>query len=149
MKKSAELKIRPFRREDSEKIIDLWFTCNLVVPWNHPMLDIERKMKVNPELFLVGLKDDKIAATVMGGYEGHRGWVNYLAVLPEFRGRGYGAMMMDEIERLLLERGCPKVQLQVRETNKEVIKFYERLGYKNDNVVSLGKRLIEDPSYGG
>jgi ribosomal protein S18 acetylase RimI-like enzyme len=58
-------------------------------------------------------------------------------------------MMMDEIERLLLERGCPKVQLQVRETNKEVIKFYERLGYKNDNVVSLGKRLIEDPSYGG
>ena len=80
----------------------------------------------------------------MGGYEGHRGWVNYLAVHPERRGRGDGRALMAELEHRLLARGCPKINLQVREDNAVALAFYERLGFTVDASVSLGKRLIPD-----
>jgi len=138
------LLIRAYQSDDEEEVIKLWRRCNLVVPWNDPKLDIERKLKVNPELFLVGLIDGKIAATVMGGYEGHRGWVNYLAVSPEYRRMGLGREIMDAVEEKLKAMGCPKINLQIRTNNFEAIKFYERVGYKMDDVVSMGKRLVED-----
>lgn len=77
----------------------------------------------------------------MAGYEGHRGWINYLAVAPEHQRKGTGRLMMQEAERLLLEAGCPKINLLVRTTNSEAIEFYQHLGYTVDDVVSLGKRL--------
>lgn len=89
-------------------MIALWEQCGLTRPWNDPRKDIARKVAVQPELFLVGLVDGRIMATVMAGYEGHRGWVNYLAVAPEHRSRGFGQALMAEVERLLLERGCPR-----------------------------------------
>lgn len=138
------LLIRAYQSDDEEEVIKLWRRCELVVPWNDPKLDIERKLKVNPELFLVGLIDGKIAATVMGGYEGHRGWVNYLAVSPEYRRMGLGREIMDAVEEKLKAMGCPKINLQIRTNNFEAIKFYERVGYKMDDVVSMGKRLVED-----
>ena len=85
-----------------------------------------------------------IVASVMAGYEGHRGWMNYLAVAPSFRGRGLGRMLVEHVERLLLERGCPKVNLLVRASNPEAVAFYRRLGYAQDESISLGKRLIVD-----
>jgi Acetyltransferases len=85
-----------------------------------------------------------IVATVMAGYEGHRGWINYLAVHPDCQRKGYGRMMMNRAEALLLELGCPKINLQVRVGNEGVIEFYRKLGYQIDQVVSLGKRLIHD-----
>ena len=80
----------------------------------------------------------------MGGYEGHRGWINYLAVAPECQGRGHGRTMMMEAERLLRERGCPKINLQIRRGNTAVTAFYSHLGYRDDDVVSMGKRLDND-----
>jgi ribosomal protein S18 acetylase RimI-like enzyme len=80
----------------------------------------------------------------MAGYDGHRGWVNYLAVAPEYRSRGYGRQLMRHVEEQLTARGCPKLNIQVRSANKEVLEFYSRIGYATDDVVSLGKRLIED-----
>ena len=74
--------IRPFSMEDEKAVITLWQKCDLVRPWNNPHLDIQRKLKVNPELFLVGLLNSTIIATAMGGYDGHRGWVNYLGSGP-------------------------------------------------------------------
>ncbi|MWB99917.1 GNAT family acetyltransferase [Agromyces sp. MMS17-SY077] len=140
--------MRPFRRDatgdDTEPVVALWRAAGLVVPWNDPYLDIERKLEVQPELFLVGEADGRIVATAMIGYDGHRGWVNYLAVDASSRGDGYGRLLMAEAERLLVERGCPKLNLQVRSTNSDVIAFYERLGYTDDRVSSLGKRLIPD-----
>lgn len=142
------LQIRPFRLGDEEAVIDIWNLCNFVRPWNDPVKDIQRKLKVNSELFLVGVEigpgDEKIVATVMAGYEGHRGWINYLAVHPNYQGRGYGRKMMERAESLLLELGCPKINLQVRVGNESVIEFYRNLGYQVDEVVSLGKRLIHD-----
>jgi ribosomal protein S18 acetylase RimI-like enzyme len=122
----------------------LWRKCGLTRTWNDPKLDIQRKLKVNPELFLVGLVDGAIVATVMGGYEGHRGWVNYLAVDPLSQEKGYGRQIMKTIEEKLLALGCPKVNLQVRTDNAAALAFYEKIGYRTETVVSLGKRLIED-----
>ncbi len=135
------MKIRIFQKSDEPSVISLWEKCDLLRPWNDPAKDILRKMTVQPEMFLVGVQGNDVVATVMGGYEGHRGWVNYLAVDPEQRRQGLGRAMMAAAERLLKQIGCPKVNLQIRGTNASAIAFYRRLGYQVDDVVSLGKRL--------
>lgn len=137
-------RIRPFAISDEDAVIALWRECDLTRPWNDPRKDILRKLAVQPELFLVGERDGEIVATVMAGYDGHRGWINYLAVKPDCRKQGYGRRMMEEAERLLTERGAPKINLQVRATNTEVIAFYASVGFAVEEVVNLGKRLIED-----
>jgi ribosomal protein S18 acetylase RimI-like enzyme len=126
-------------------VIDLWIQCNLVVPANNPEKDIERKLAVNPELFLVGIMDDTLVATCMAGYDGHRGWINYLAVAPQYRRQGIATRIIKAAERFLVSAGCPKINLQVRTSNMAVIQFYKSVGYSNDDVVSLGKRLVSDP----
>lgn len=136
--------IRPFTLEDSDAVVAIWTRCGLVVSWNDPHKDIARKLKVNPELFLVAEQNGRIAGTVMGGYEGHRGWINYLAVLPTFQKQGIGRALMQTVEAKLLALGCPKINLQVRSSNTAVIQFYGHIGYHIDEVVSLGKRLIPD-----
>lgn len=138
------MEIRPYRANDESEVVALWQACGLVVPWNNPTRDIERKLKVNPELFLVGILMDRIIASIMGGYEGHRGWINYLAVHPDFQRQGHGREMMAVVEGELRACGCPKINLQVREGNSDAIRFYERLGYSVDPVISMGKRLIPD-----
>lgn len=138
------MEIRPFELRDEAAVVQLWIDCGLVVPWNDSYRDIQRKLKVQPEMFLVGCLDDQIIATIMAGYEGHRGWINYLAVHPKFQRTGIGRRMMDEAEGLLRAAGCPKINLQVRSTNAKVIAFYKRIGYMVDDVVSFGKRLEPD-----
>lgn len=136
--------IRPYEPPDEMPVVQLWTDCGLVVPWNDPRRDIQRKLAVQPELFLVGCLDGRVIATVMAGYDGHRGWINYLAVHPNHQGRGIGRRMMDEAEIRLRAKSCPKINLQVRTTNAGVIAFYKKLGYQPDEVVSLGKRLEND-----
>ena len=140
--------IRPYRPEDEGAVIKLWMLCNLVVPHNNPKRDIERKLQVNPEWFLVGLVGDKVVATCMAGYEGHRGWINYLAVSPSHQRRGVATMIMEEAERRLRAAGCPKINLQIRESNVDVLRFYESVGYSQDPVISMGKRLEPDTPTG-
>jgi len=141
------MKIREYAESDIDSVISLWQTCQLLVPWNNPEWDIERKLQVGRHLFLVGEQNHKIIATVMGGYEGHRGWINYLAVDPDYRRRGYGKAMMIEVEARIKKMGCPKINLQVRATNPDVIGFYQSLGFLNDNLISMGKRLHKDPPH--
>lgn len=136
--------IRPFRLEDEADVIALWMKCDLVRPRNDPHKDIQRKMQVQPELFLIGEENRHIIASVMAGYEGHRGWLNYLAVDPAHQRRGHARALLAEAERLLLERGCPKINLQVRTTNAAAAAFYHALGYSLDEVISMGKRLVSD-----
>ncbi len=138
------MQIRPFDASDEEQVIALWERCGLVKPQNNPQLDIERKQRDSAELLLVGELDSSIIAAAMGGYDGHRGWVNYLAVDPDYRDQQLGRAMMEQLEQRLLALGCPKLNLQVRSTNTDVIAFYEALGYVVDPVTSLGKRLIKD-----
>ncbi|MGZ4960782.1 MAG: GNAT family acetyltransferase [Methylomonas sp.] len=139
------MKIRPYQIGDQANVIALWDACGLIRPWNDPYRDIERKLSVQPELFLVGVDaQQRVIASAMVGFDGHRGWVNYLAVAPDKRRLSLGRQLMNEAERLLKERGCPKLNLQVRSGNLEVLEFYQKLGYVQDEVVSLGKRLIHD-----
>jgi ribosomal protein S18 acetylase RimI-like enzyme len=136
--------IRPYRAADEAAVVALWRACDLVRPWNDPHRDIRRKLGVNPEWFLVGEIDGRVAASVMAGYEGHRGWINYLAVDPAARRRGLGRALMAEAERLLRAAGCPKINLQVRAGNAAAAAFYRSLGFAADDVVSFGKRLEVD-----
>lgn len=136
--------IREFRIADREAVIALWRECGLAVAHNDPAKDIDRKLKVDPDLFLVGCSDGQIIASVMGGYEGHRGWINYLAVKPAYRQRGYGREIMRAVESRINDRGCPKINLQVRTGNAQSIAFYTALGYSDDRVIGLGKRLERD-----
>jgi ribosomal protein S18 acetylase RimI-like enzyme len=138
------MKIRVFEDSDQESVIALWAECDLLVPQNNPAKDISRKLKVDRDLFLVGVDGRIIVATVMGGYEGHRGWINYLAVKQSERRKGYGQKIMQAVEILLQNRGCPKINLQIRRANTNVIAFYSAIGYGDDHVVGLGKRLEHD-----
>ena len=138
--------IRPFQTEDEASVVSLWQLCELTVPWNNPYKDIARKLKVQPELFLVGMLDSLLIATVMGGYDGHRGWINYLAVHPDFQGQGYAQQVMENVESELRKRGCPKINLQIRSGNARVMSFYQKLGFTDDQALSMGKRLEEDHS---
>lgn len=137
--------IRPYQTHDEPEVIQLWQDCGLTVPWNDPKMDIARKLEVNPELFLIAQdQHGRVVGTLMGGYEGHRGWMNYLAVKPDKQGQGIARKMIGQLEATLLERGCPKINLQVRSTNTRVIEFYRELGYAEDNAIGMGKRLIPD-----
>lgn len=136
--------IRPYRASDEEQVIALWQACDLVRPWNNPVRDIQRKLQVWPEGFLIAEEGGAIIGSVMVGYEGHRGWINYLAVSPAHQRRGVGRQLMAEAERQLRKAGCPKINLQVRTSNAAALAFYERLGFSQDQVISLGKRLESD-----
>ncbi len=138
------MEIRTFAVSDADAVVALWQRCELTRPWNDPHKDIARKVSVADDLFLVGTEAGTVISSVMAGYDGHRGWVNYLAVDPDRRGHGAARALMAEAETRLAARGCPKVNLQVRDTNTEVLAFYERLGYVVDAAVSMGKRLESD-----
>jgi ribosomal protein S18 acetylase RimI-like enzyme len=115
-----------------------------VRPWNDPKKDIERKLKVQRDLFLVAELEGVVVGVLMAGYEGHRGWVNYMAVDIGQRRRGIGTALMRDAERRLRALGCPKINLQVRLENTAVQAFYAALGFCVDETVSLGKRLEND-----
>ena len=133
--------IRKFQESDRTEVIALWEQCELVRPQNHPDSDVDMKMSFQPDLFFVGVENELIVATVMAGYQGHRGWINYLAVDPNIQRSGNGEAMMDYAEDALKKLGCVKINLQVRSTNSAVLGFYDSIGYVKDEVTSLGKRL--------
>jgi ribosomal protein S18 acetylase RimI-like enzyme len=137
------MQIRPFERADTGTVIALWQARGLTRPWNDPLKDIERKLAVQPELFLVGVLDGQIVATAMGGYDGHRGTV-YLAASEGHAGKGYGATLLAELELRLTAMGCPKLNLLVRAENEAVASYYVRQGYERHASHSFGKRLIPD-----
>ena len=116
--------ICPFQPADEAAVIQLWQQCGLTRPWNDSQKDIARKLSQQPELFLVGRCDDEIVATVMAGFDGHRGWIYYLAVAPHQRRRSYGRQMLQAVEHLLIAKGCPKINLQICASNRETLSFY-------------------------
>src|SRR3954469_10928890 len=101
--------VRPFDPADEDAVVALWHRCGLTRPWNDPHRDIRRKLAVRPDLFLVGVLGGAVVGTVMAGYDGHRGWIYYLGVDPEYQRRGFGRLLVGEAERLLRAEGCPKI----------------------------------------
>ena len=137
--------IRVYRERDREQVLALWQECDLIHPKNDPQKDLDRKKGFGEELFLVIEEREKIIGTVMGGYDGHRGIINYLGVHPSFRGQGLGKMLLQAVEQKLKDLGCPQVNLLVWSNNSEVLKFYKETQYSEANdIVLLRKRLISD-----
>ncbi len=149
MSNAAAIDIRPFEDGDEGAVAALWrevFPDD--PPWNEPSRMIAGKREVQRELFFVATENGRLAGTAMGGYDGHRGWVYAVAVRPELRRRGIGALLMARLESALTDIGCPKINLQVRAGNEAVVAFYRRLGYSVEQRVSMGKLLIDAPTGG-
>jgi len=136
--------IRGFDEHDTDAVVALWESAGLTRPWNDPRKDIARKLAVQPELFLVAEDGAQVVGSVMAGYDGHRGWLYYLASDPGRRGEGIGRDLVAAAEERLLAMGCPKVQLMVRPDNAAARDFYDALGYEPFDTWSTGKRLIAD-----
>ena len=138
------MRTRTYRAHDAQALVELWAACGLTRPWNDPCLDLARKLADSPELLLVAEHEGELVGSVMAGYDGHRGWINYLAVHPSRQGSGLGRQLMAAAEERLGALGCAKVNLQIRDDNAAARGFYEAIGYRQDPVVSYGKRLIPD-----
>ncbi|TVM18256.1 GNAT family acetyltransferase [Oceanidesulfovibrio indonesiensis] len=140
-----ELYIGPCTLDDMEGIVAVWRECGLTAPQNNPWKDIQRKLRQNDGLFLVARtmdqNDGRVIGTVMGGYDGHRGWIYYLGVLPAYQGADIGRKLVECVTRKLAVQGCPKINLQVRASNLQCLGFYETLGFEREAVLSYGKRL--------
>lgn len=139
-----ETVIDTFTEGDRHRVVRLWTDCGLTRPWNDPDKDIDRKMADSPWGFLVLRQGNGIIGSAMLGYDGHRGSLYYLCVHPDHQGQGHARRLMEHCEALLKARGCPKLNLLVRSSNLPVKAFYDRIGYAQDDVISLGKRLISD-----
>lgn len=135
------LTIESFREKRRAELIELWRRAGLTVPWNDPDRDIDAKLAFQPELLLIALEENRLVGTVMVGYEGHRGWIQYLGVDPDHRRRGIGGRLLAAAEEKLRVLGCPKINLMVRAGNAEVVRFYERQGFAVEDRVCMGRRL--------
>jgi ribosomal protein S18 acetylase RimI-like enzyme len=137
----SKLIIRNYITEDKERVIEVWKACRLIVQGNDPVNDINLKIKFQPELFFVATCDDEIIGTVMTGYDGHRGYLNYLGIHPEYRNKGYGRTLVEYSVQKLKELGCPKVNIQIRNSNTGVAGFYLKLGFTDHEVKGMQMKL--------
>ena len=148
------MRIRPYRNADHAALVALWGACDLIRPWNDPVADIERVHHAEWAALLLAVMEttadndvetEAVLGSVMVGFDGHRGWLYYLAVDPEHRGQGYGRALTEAAERFLIERGCPKAELMVRPDNTGPQDFYAHLGYRRAPRAVYAKWLIEPP----
>lgn len=134
--------VRPYQDRDEPAVIRLW---SEVLPKTAPHHDatksLKQKLAHDRELILVATIDDRVIGAVMGGFDGHRGWIYSLAVDSSHRRQGIGTALVRQMESLLRQRGCLKLNLQVRASNAQVIAFYEELGFEVEQNISMGKRL--------
>ncbi len=144
MQQPEDYRIASYDEKYRKNVIDLWSKCGLIRPWNDPDKDIDRKLTDKNGGFFLLFQGDRMIGSVMAGYDGHRGSINYLSIDPGHRSAGLGQMMMSHCEAFLIERGCPKINLFVRQGNDAVIGFYDQLGYEEEKAVAFGKRLIPD-----
>ena len=112
---------------------------------NKPSLVLDKKLAVQDELLFLAFRDNKIVGTVMGGYDGHRGWLYSVAVHTDYRKLGIGSMLVKHVEQALESLGCMKINLQIMDGNEAVSAFYESLGYGVEKRVSMGKRTGNIP----
>lgn len=133
--------LREATAADASSVVALWQACGLTRPWNDPLADFAQALAGTTSTVLIAGQGEALAGSVMVGFDGHRGWVYYLAVAPDRRRHGLGRKLMDAAETWLRTRGAPKIQLMVRDDNHAALGFYEALGLERQKVVTLGKFL--------
>ncbi|QNA84677.1 GNAT family acetyltransferase [Sphingomonas sp. So64.6b] len=129
---------------DAPAIVALWEVCGLTRPWNDPLADYTLALNTAASTILIAREGGRIVASVMVGFDGHRGWIYYLAVAPDARRSGHGRAMMAAAERWLRDLGAQKLQLMVRDDNEAALGFYATLGLEPQKVVTLGRFLKDD-----
>ena len=134
-------RVREARAEEKLAVIEIWRACELVKPQNDPSQDFDLALQTETSTVLVLESHSQLIGTVMAGFDGHRGWFYYLAVLPQFQSIGNGQLLVESAEKWLVDQGAPKTMLMVRHTNSKVIAFYEKLGYKLEDTHVMGKRF--------
>lgn len=138
---ATRIEIRPYQPGDEQSVVALWQKVFCDDPPHHPPLEtIQLKASMQPELFFVALREKAVVGTIMAGFDGHRGWIYRVAVDPRYQRQRIGSALVRHAEAALLALGCPKIKLQVRPTNEAVVKFYEKLGYSVEPLISMGKR---------
>jgi ribosomal protein S18 acetylase RimI-like enzyme len=135
------LNITPATPADAPAVIALWEACNLTRPWNDQLADFTVALETPTSDILLVRDGDVITGSVMVGFDGHRGWVYYLAVHPDCQRQGIGRALMVAAEEWLRDQGAPKIQLMVRGDNDVAQGFYAALGYEIQSVATYGKRL--------
>ena len=130
---------------DVADVITLWRRAGLVRDWNDPTGDIALARRDGNATVLLGRDGGKPAASVLVGHDGHRGWVYYVSVDPDCRGKGFGRAIMQAAEDWLRGRGIQKLQLMVRGDNAQVQAFYESIGYYDQNRTTFAKWLDGRP----
>lgn len=135
------VEISPLAETLFPEAVQLWQDAGLTRPWNDPLADLRRAMQGPDSVVLAARDESGVVATAMVGHDGHRGWVYYLAVTREQRGRGIGERMMRACETWVRQRGIAKIQLMVRDDNGSAVSFYDHLGYERSDVLVLGRRL--------
>jgi ribosomal protein S18 acetylase RimI-like enzyme len=142
--RSVTVSIRTYEPADETQVIALWQDAGLTRPWNDPHKDIARARAVWPDLLLVAEEHQEVVGSVLAGYDGHRGWLYYLATARHRRGEGIGRALVVEAEARLEALGCPKVMLMVRADNDAVLEYYDALGYQRETTRVTGRRLIPE-----
>ncbi len=135
------LDIKEFKPCDREPVVSLWERCGLTRPWNNPHEDFDLATASASSTILVGRLDGRIIASVMVGFDGHRGWLYYLTVDPSYQGNGFGRELVAAAEEWLKAKGAPKADLMVRHDNADAVRFYKRMGHAPQDVTTLGEKL--------
>lgn len=133
--------IRQFCKDDYSSVMQLWIKCNLVIKKSDELSELEKLLRCNADLFLVKTENEKIIGCFLGCWDGRRGWINHLAVDPEKSRMGIGKSLMEEVEKRLKLKGCLKINLTILPNNEDVLAFYSTIGYCEEKVIFLSKRL--------
>ncbi len=136
------MQIRTFQMEDYDEVVALWQRAGLILGTSDDRESIAHKLQRDPDLFLVAVEEAEIVGVVMGSYDGRRGWINHLAVSPQYQNHGIGTQLIQELERRLDLKGCVKVNLLIEANNAAVQLFYQRHGYQRDQLIFMEKWLI-------
>jgi len=139
-----KVKIRKLDISEIQEVIEIWKICGLLHPPNDSVDEIKIKISFQPELFLVGEVNSKIIATIMLGFEGRRGWINSLCVLPEYQGMGHGGDLVQYGMEVLRKLGAPKINLLIRPTNTKVKEFYKKLGFETEEAILMSHRFTKE-----
>lgn len=141
MTTKQEITIRSAGPQDEKAVTSLWHECNLTTSYNDPKNDFQFALNKPNSDILVALQGDSICGSVMCGHDGHRGWLYYVSSSPSLRGSGIGKLMVSEGEEWLRKRGIAKVQLMIRQSNEEVMNFYQHIGYEHTPRIVMAKWL--------
>ncbi len=140
--KPEQPQIRPYQASDEPSVVALLSqVLPSSAPHNNPSTSIRKKLLAGDGLLLVAEVNGQLAGTAMGGYDGHRGWIYSVAVLPQYRRQGVGSSLIHALEQLLTKLGCLKINLQVVASNAAVVEFYKKLGFEIEERLSMGKKL--------